>query len=223
MAKHDPRKALAIAKDVLEHLDNLKAIETGTYGAVAKNAKLPVHSKSDAQKHIDRIERNCTVCALGACLISYVRLYDQVKLNELLKPYSRVDDWFDDKKRYFDLQTMYDTLASAFSDTQLGLIEAAFEGAAILGELPKAPTVVQAYTAHCFGVKYKDPRDRLIAIMNNIVENKGWFRPPVKSLPKWVARNFCVHCFTANELRAGRTIIPSHWRKPRQKKLTRSA
>lgn len=101
------------------------------------------------------IAKECEVCAKGALLLTAFKLYDGKGFAEINSPYGLYDDF------------ILEQLDGLFSRTQLHLIEAVFEG------WKDGPTK-QFYYDH-----YND-EDRLLAIMQNIVDHNGTFKPSVR-------------------------------------------
>ena len=160
-------RVLAIAKDVLAHL-RLLSCEEGSYIGVRSTEKASdamdklIEKGGDAQPHIDKIARNCDVCALGAAFLSYVRLYDGVSVEDVVP------------------DALIEKMKTVFSAEQLMLIEAAFELDArppIVGRLGGEHLPAGSRDAVCFGERFDDPKKRLKAIMENIVANDGVFKP----------------------------------------------
>ncbi len=136
-----------------------------------------VKSADDAQSNLHKV-RNCTVCGIGACLISATKFKNTLTIEEMSCPIS--DD--DTKKKARKL------LESAFTPNQLAAIESAFEkgynpfgfwstsdreGGGMKGRL----TGQMASKVESFGNQYSKDNKRLIAIMSNIIANKGTFKP----------------------------------------------
>ncbi len=156
MSKKEMR--IAIAEDLLKQLRKRKtmAVTQGIYCDVVDLDTLCLDNNlnrgDSAQPHIDKIQGSCTVCALGGMLLSHIRLFNKVDIGQL----THVGGY--DIKGY---------LLDYFSKTQLSLIEGVFErwhGG------DKA-------AACAFARKYRGDKQRLIAIMKNIVKNEGIFKP----------------------------------------------
>src|ERR1043165_3171280 len=76
-------KAVAVAKDVIKRLKYLN-IETRHYMCGQIPSKLKISEKDDLKKHVAKVEKYCKVCALGACIISKARLFDEVPMISLV-------------------------------------------------------------------------------------------------------------------------------------------
>lgn len=162
---------VAIAKDVLKHLRSLK-VGTGYYfnGPIFKGGA----KGDDTQKHLKKLVK-CEVCALGACLISHVRLFDEVPLTKVAD-FGRYDEYYDKEagKGSFEFKSdrPVHILKKYFSRHQLNMIEAAFEqNNPFGGDLEELSKAIE------FTEGIYEPKDRLKAIMKNIVENDGTFVP----------------------------------------------
>lgn len=172
-------KIVAIAKDVIKqiHNDKLKYIGGGGY-FTTKDLVLPLDD--DAQCHIDKIQsKSCGVCALGAAFISYIRLYDNVKIRDIARSCNLIES--DYLRPSPDV--LFKHLVKIFSRSQLNLIEAAFEKRWIGGTRAldyygnEINTPSYAYRAKAINFTTGTPKERLLAIMRNIIKNKGVFKP----------------------------------------------
>lgn len=121
MWRDSPKKRemrLAVAKDVLKRLRRKKLnVFSGNGYIVPKNTSyfeidnLKSSCQHDnSQEHLDKIESSCEVCALGACMLSHIRLFNKVV----------IEDTFGGENAKF-------ALGSYFSRQQLGIIENVFE------------------------------------------------------------------------------------------------
>jgi hypothetical protein len=162
-----------IAKDVIAQVLAKKYKATpGTY----VEASLPRGVKKDAsaRENIDKIKK-CTVCAFGSCIVSTTRYKNRLTMDEMINP-------LDNKAANTKL------LLTVFTPNQMALIESAFErkyqvrgywstvgtyNDGLNGEI----TEKQEYAIQEFGNRYGNDNDRLIAIMQNIIDNKGKFVP----------------------------------------------
>lgn len=114
----------------------------------------------------------CEVCAKGGLFLSTVR-----KRNKF-----EVSDLYDLPNNSYQIVS---ELEDIFTENQLDLIECAFEGRLVMGscndnitlsDISDEPTKL-AEKAFEFYHKYTNDNDRLIAIMQNIIDNKGVFKP----------------------------------------------
>jgi hypothetical protein len=150
------QKRVAIAKDVLKQLKALNVVK-GTY---LRNYGLQLPRNDQAKQHINQISRGCEVCALGACFLSHIRLFNEVDVGTLAGRCGETVNCVFAGSDLIDAE-----LHKYFTYDQLLLIEAAFEG-----------WTGEGYEARDFYDKHPDPKERLQAIMQNIVKNNGEFK-----------------------------------------------
>lgn len=120
--------------------------------------------------------QHCHVCGIGSCFVSAIRLNDHISGDELVKSMG-AEDGIEQQRQF-----IADKLSPWFSPQQLALIECAFEkssGFGWHGGNMHGDWRLEVYRAEYFGIEnYSyDPRRRLIAIMLNLIANKGEFRP----------------------------------------------
>jgi len=150
---------LAIAKDVIANIEMIHHVAKGHYfvGEVGD-----IDLTADPQAEIDKIAGRCTVCALGALFISAIRQFNEVKMCDITYVSQNRSLFFTNNP------SLRFRLATFFDRGQLALIEAAFECWS---------TSDGGTAARDLGKKYLDPKQRLIAIMQNIITNDGDFKP----------------------------------------------
>ena len=155
-----------IAKDVLKHLKAMKV----TRGIYCGSNGPPDHAleklEGDAQQHVGVIQKSCHVCALGSMMVSHIRKFDNFGMDEFL--FGRLGR-----------EQIAETLGKWFSQSQLDLIETAFETypGKDNREAYEAWETGAKRKAKLFGNRFKTDRQRLKGIMENIVKNKGTFKP----------------------------------------------
>ena len=155
---------VAIAQDVLERLSLHELhVAENYYLRRIYDVLVGTNPSIDARELLTRIEDKCTVCALGACLLSYIRLYDDVKVNDL--------------RNGMDESNIYRHLGKYFTPHQLKLIEVAFELSDRAGPVSVILNNDDYNAANTFGRGYEGPVGRLRAIMENIIANDGVFKP----------------------------------------------
>lgn len=161
------QQRVQIAKDVLKYLGKgvLDASE-GDYFMIkgyeeGKDLRDLIEEAPESQK--------CTVCALGAAFYCAVLRVDNYKLSKI------------DNSSYVPNEVLMfgsnvkNFLRAYFEEDQLELIESAFEREKMGDE--DAAKDEDMKTAIDFGKGYYYENKRLVAIMNNIVENEGKFKP----------------------------------------------
>jgi hypothetical protein len=163
-----------VAKDVLSRINTIQ-VKSGEYIFSPQLSYLPLETINDnAQKYVDKIQSDCQVCALGACVLSYVRLYNKVTIKEM-----GYDDYFE--RLNPKNKTIRNILKNIFSDVQILLIESAFESenhdVTFMYEDVEESYGDSVEKAVLFGNEYRTLRDKLEAIMINIIQNNGEFVP----------------------------------------------
>lgn len=174
MTKKKPTKAelrVEVAKDVLKHRKTLRVLAGNTY-VKSSHINEVNYSKPSQDIARDLQKKGCEVCALGACFLSLVALKNEFDL---------------DGSMILTRREITNRLRSVFSDAQMDLIEEAFEW-----DVEDLPYGAKEKRLNAFACKYRsnntyyDPSRgydvacsdrRLRAIMKNIIENKGTFKP----------------------------------------------
>ena len=163
------RKRVAIAKDVLKHLDAklMKACSKQRFAVFEKN--IPIGEKS-AQKVWQNGELGtCEVCALGGLFLSTVNLGNRTTTGQLLDEIYNIGLFIREKHKFSNRLTDF------FSPEQLELIERFYENNR--GSFIQLCNVSIRENASRFHENYITADERLRAIMENIIENKGTFVP----------------------------------------------
>lgn len=175
-AKSAANKRIAVAKDVIA------AIKTGFYRAYSgvyfridnlkKDINNPSPSLQSVFKNLKQKGAVCEVCGIGACFTSLVRVGNKAATDTFLsvgivENYDSIND-----------NDMRDLLRRVFSPSQLSLIESAFEESNFADAKDTETRSMEKEKAIEFGKQYpEDDESRLIAIMGNIIKNKGTFKP----------------------------------------------
>lgn len=152
-------KRVAIAKDVLKSLNNKTIIASpGTYFSsssirLPKDKELGYGFKGDAevQPALEKM-KSCEACAIGAVFVCAVKVADQLKVAD-------INAHFNDREVIIGDEGMRQYLGKFFSQRQLHSMEHVFE---MWGSGGSYDVV--------------NPKDRMKAIMLNIIENGGNFR-----------------------------------------------
>ena len=171
-------KAIAVAQDVLAHLPEMMPTRR-TYINGSIDARDDAdENKDDLQKYVDVATKECEVCALGACMLSYARLYDNVPMRDIAA--FSGDGW----DVSADREEIVETMCEVFSGAQLALIESAFERTAMGSIEASAHALCAAVDfgrEHVNMVGLASPQDTntavLRGIMENIIANDGYFVP----------------------------------------------
>lgn len=175
MTKVQRRKIVAIAKDVLAQMKFLR-VSRGTYYLEMTSDVEDIleqnrgRSLKNLMPRLLTPKKPCEVCARGAMFLSYVNLYNNVRVpTEVGTVWNGLADMASEKHA-----EEINPLAGIVEPTQLGLIETAFECDDQFGFGNRDDDVIAAVR---FGHRYTDARHRLRAIMRNIIKNDGEFVP----------------------------------------------
>lgn len=169
--KTKAQQRVAIAKDVLLQLQSkFYTPRTGVYVKLQG----PTMELYNLNPRLDQAFQEmkeegvtCKVCGIGACFVSLVNLG-----NEVPTQYSFQREWSNGAN--VDTDLMWKQMGKVFPKVQQSMIENAFEISTNHGRSSSA----NRERARAFGTRYDgDARKRLIAIMENIIENKGFFKP----------------------------------------------
>jgi hypothetical protein len=177
---------IAIAKDVIAGLKSRRYTSTpGDYFDVTiKTDKMISEGKYDLKRLFSVGMKTCKVCAKGALFIAAVEKYDKVM---------ETVDSLDIEGKIVHIGRDNDGVCGLLKDyfdmDQLDLIEFAFEGVGINGryeERGESPEVspeeermadAVSSVSKTYIDRFADPKKRMIAIMQNIIDNKGTFVP----------------------------------------------
>jgi hypothetical protein len=148
---------IAIARDVLKQIAAKKfKIETQIYWRI-NSTEIVVGKKQLLANGI-----SCRVCAVGAAVISGIRIFNGS------------DVWKNNIANNFEAVIF----SKGFSVNQLALIEAAFEdeGSQLIKPYP-ANSASDLKAAKKFRLSFTNEKERAIQIFQNIIDNKGKFKP----------------------------------------------
>jgi hypothetical protein len=164
---------VAIAQDVIDTLMvGRMTAESMTYLRVSGRSRAVDSFEAVALSlKAPRYQTTCEVCAIGAAAICAVGLYDQAP---------GMEKAFEEDDYNFEAGPMRRVLRRWFSNEQLGLIESAFERRSAFARREGASEDAIFYATQ-FGWEHDDDSDLLVAIMQNIVDNKGTFNPKATS------------------------------------------
>jgi len=168
-------RRVEIAKDALAQLlaEKYKAT-TGTYTRLNDDFIDEIYdldfNQEDAKKYLLKLNPNCEVCAKGAIFLSTIRKENNTTLAQLLKG-----------KEYIE-----ENAAKIFGKENLDRMEAVFEGWFYYtddSEDREYTSIRQYYNTfdkevYDFYNKYESSStDRLKAILENVIKNRGIFKP----------------------------------------------
>jgi hypothetical protein len=170
-------RAKSVAADVLQRLSTFR-LKKGRYiaGTLTSNPE-EIAPSTDLQELVSDVQMNCEVCAIGACLISKARLFDNVPALKLLHEYDTVPGALTSGTRInVDRKAIEHHLDDVFTPLQLSMIESAFEMSIMGEDLVPEPQWDYLRGASMFGQRYdENPYGRVAAVMQNIIDNDGVF------------------------------------------------
>lgn len=184
------QQRVLIAQDVIDQLKAKRLVATrGVWVKPHYNAakvaigifsNRPLAEVSVREAYLDKRITSCQTCGIGSLLASCVLFKNEVTTEEVGYALNFMTLW---KHKHKDKLGLRDL----FGLSQLQQIELAFELGRGMFVLPTARdaelrtlTTLKlkvAQRAIAFGRRYKKVGDRLLAIMRNIVRNKGTFQP----------------------------------------------
>jgi len=146
-----PERRVAIAKDVIKNLDILE-VESG-FGYVVPHSGTDeyIDKKLNDQQIAENCKKTCTVCARGAMMICKISKFNNFSFKDI-------------SNLYLTSSNTSDALSDAFSCIDLFNIENAFE--------------CNTPSGKWFSII--NDKDRLRAIMQNIIDHNGKFKPTVE-------------------------------------------
>jgi hypothetical protein len=161
-------KRVEIAKDILLSIEKKviipKQMEYLTFPMYVEKSK---ETSLQCLLELGKV-KSCRACALGSTFISLIKFENKFNVGDNLD-FDR--DLFDDNTNIPGGSRK--RLLKYFSVYQLGLIEGCFEMRNSYF-MDSTPDGIQEKVLN-FGNSFKNPKQRLIGIMTNIVENKGTF------------------------------------------------
>jgi hypothetical protein len=196
------QKRVLIAKDVIAQIKAKKIKpESGTFVQVEKVKGFMSSSEADKrtgswnyamnrlsdsegsdadvrQLYLDNTLQQCSCCALGGMFMSCTLYNNNTTIEDLEHAGNDISQVLLEETG----EKLSNGLNKFFSVEQLKLIEQTFEGdngAVLSGMDDDTGKTVDEFSprAEAFYNKYKKSKDRLVAIMQNIVKNNGTFKP----------------------------------------------
>ena len=174
-------KRVAIAKDTIKWLGTKSIkMKPGTYFQFPHKAIKVRNSDRKLDVALETVKKPCQVCALGGMFYSMVRRFDKVPVR-VCNTYYEVNTEYAEGVGHDDI---YYELAKYFPGHQLSLIESAFEKRDLI-EMEDYKGIEKEFDANVDNVvdravafaRKENAVERLRAIMNNIIENNGAFKP----------------------------------------------
>jgi DNA polymerase III delta prime subunit len=155
-------RRVAIAKDVIKHIKAERLRVQSSYGYVVHDIGWNeltevIETEGKATKVAEKLKNECTVCARGAMMLCKVAKYNHYEF---------------EKGWGISSESTTHALKDAFSEEQLNLIENAFELNGYIGNLSE-----KAEWLYEWLYEFSNAEDRLLAIMQNIVDPNGSFKP----------------------------------------------
>jgi hypothetical protein len=175
-------KRIAIAKDAISQLKKEKflAVESCYISFEGDDAMEAAYEKAitkaeDETEFRDVLKKvpQCEVCARGALFVSSVRLFNNFNVGAMKKCEAEEGN---NSPGYDSIKKIEKRF---FSVNQIGLIELAFEGDEYVSKEASDANNYDNESSHAFRFFgfYQDATDRMIAIMQNIIDNGGKFVP----------------------------------------------
>lgn len=164
-----PQKRVMIAQDVLAQIKAKKfRAKEGTWVSPSRNLGYGTEGVREAFAAGEM--GHCNVCALGGLFMSCTNLNGGTTFNDFDSEADEIGYLIEMKN------TLSNGLDKFFSYDQLRLIEIYFEGGEGAFQLDELPEDIDADSVISFWENY-GATDRLKMIMENIVQNKGTFKP----------------------------------------------
>lgn len=179
------RKRVAIARDALAQLGARLRASQGVYvkTEVLADANREGKFNTQLQKLFKKVEE-CTVSAKGALFVCQLDRTNRLKLSEV-KIYTHASDQLQggDVTNY---------LERLFTPRQLELIESAFECRDMRDDDSEEDDEIWVAVefGELFVDEFNDDELRLRAILENIVANRGTFKPEIQPVKRWVTAGF---------------------------------
>jgi hypothetical protein len=188
--KKTPAKTTAAERRVAIAIDTIKWLGTkaikmkpGTYFQLPRKAIKNLNHNHKLDVALATVKTPCQVCALGGMFYSMVRRFDKVPLSICNTVWEK-GDMYADGVGHADI---YIELSKYFDGHQLSLIESAFEKRDMV-EFDEYDGIEREFVTEGLEIsdlidwainfaRKKNAADRLRAIMTNIIENKGTFKP----------------------------------------------
>lgn len=168
LSKTKPQQRVALAKDALKWLkDDLIKAETGTVCELDfDDAPRGDQVQPYLIKAIKNKDLNCDVCLRGALLLAAVFRNNHFTCDEL--------EW--SSGMYSPTNRVDQRLNKHFSRDQIALMEGAFEGSISPSAHKRLRSAKNREAVLDFCLKYNSDHERMVAILKNLIKNKGTFK-----------------------------------------------
>jgi len=166
-------RRVLVAQDVIAQIKAKRfTAETGTWTDMrAPGTSQLEHDASFQETFLDNPGVKCQCCAVGSLFLGCTLFTNKIENAE-------VDDNWELGALLFERHKFGNGFEKLFSLKQLGLIEAAFEGETNFFQDDDWGVSDKEYSAATdFYLNHVNAEKRLIAIMKNIIANKGTFKP----------------------------------------------
>ena len=171
---------VVLAKDVIKLVNANKLSVMSGNGYIVEKDRFDFKDLCDMEilnrAAVELLQQKCEVCAQGALLLCRIDRFNKLGPQDISLSYEYWD------QRYCISCGNKDTirgLDGIFTKKQLDLIETAFENTpSIVEEDYDEDDVIPPEVA--FGANFEDDADRLVAIMQNIIDHNGTFKPQVQ-------------------------------------------
>lgn len=169
-------RRLAIVKDAILQL-KLDVYKTGIYGYITLPSSILVEKRNSPGEQVQPLLCNlgkkefCGVCAKGAIFLSTIRKEDNLLLVDLNNSGYVITDWLT-KDKLFSRKNL--DLIEAYYESSTGILEA---GKITWKNLDKIEQSINKFVKKYPSNNRNVRTGRLLAILNNMVKNKGIFKP----------------------------------------------
>lgn len=174
-AKPKAEQCVTVAKDVIKQLEaKFFVAKRGDY-LIFDKLKKSINTSTQLDALFSKVKSTngkCEVCGIGSCFVSLVGLGNNFKSDKLF------GETIENGEHSWDVN-MRPLLRKVFSPRQLSMIESAFEQSSYMDNKDKYSDIFESnmMDAIDFGNKYASSHRRLKAIMQNVIKNKGTFKP----------------------------------------------
>lgn len=183
------KQRLAIIKDCLHRL-RFRKVESGSY-CYGDDIDADIDKNDQVQKHLEIIEKKCRVCALGGLFLSAVGKFNDITVSDCDLGYYRNYNRDNDYVVRLGREETISHLSKYFTKCQMMLIESAFEG--VYYAASYYPNIFEE--GECYNEKkqkyyqklcrkaikfcedIEDDKEKLRAILKNMLSNDGTFKP----------------------------------------------